>query len=286
MEKQAKMHDKVKNNLPVKLLLCDLDGTMLDNDSKITRENSEAVLKLKQAGVNITLATGRMDGMIRVYMHQLDIRLPAIACNGAIIRDCTTEEIIRSFPLYEADYWFMTDYMLAAGQDFLCYTADAVYYPEYSQTISRFYAYNQMSEKEGIQTIPLYPLEKFREEIPAQVVKIMTHLSASREYDRMWQYFTENCRCTIVQSMDEMADIMRRGVSKGSAMRHLAEILQIDLASIAAIGDQENDIEMIAAAGMGIAMGNAIDQVKHVADAVTADNENSGVARAIYDYII
>lgn len=269
-----------------KLIICDLDGTLLDSNNRISKDNFEAIAKARELGLKFTLATGRMDGMIRVYVSQLKIDLPAISCNGAVIRDCTTNKIIRSFPLFELDYNLLTNRMLERKTDFLCYTSDAVYYPAYSKTISRFHFYNQMAVEEDIQTIPLFPFEKYKDDIAPEVVKLMAVLGSGPEYDQERLFIKENTNCTLVQSMDGMVDIMRAGISKGSAMRFLASALNIGIDSIVAFGDQENDIDMIKTAGLGIAMGNAIEAVKRAGKIITADNNDSGVARAINDYLL
>lgn len=269
-----------------KLIICDLDGTLLDSNNRISTDNFEAIAKARELGLRLTLATGRMDGMIRVYVSQLKIDLPAISCNGAVIRDCATNKIMRSFPLYKQDYTLLTNRMLEHKTDFLCYTADAVYYPAYSKTISRFHSYNQMAVEENTQTIPLFSFEKYKDEIAPEVVKLMAVLESGPEYDQERLFLKENTNCTLVQSMNGMVDIMRKGISKGSAMRFLASRLNIGLDSIVAFGDQENDIDMIESAGLGIAMGNAIEEVKSAGKIITANNDDSGVARAIYDYLL
>jgi len=79
---------------------------------------------------------------------------------------------------------------------------------------------------------------------------------------------------------------MPLGTTKASALSRLAEILDIQASEIMAMGDANNDIEMLEFAGLGIAMGNASDYVKSLADTVTASNEEDGVARAIEKYIL
>ena len=77
-----------------------------------------------------------------------------------------------------------------------------------------------------------------------------------------------------------------QGVSKATGLRFLADYLGLTLAQTMAIGDSENDAEMLRAAGLGVAMGNAYPQVKALADAVTDDNESDGVAKAIQKYLL
>ena len=86
-----------------------------------------------------------------------------------------------------------------------------------------------------------------------------------------------------VRSQPVIYEAMPLGTTKATALSRLAEILKIDSSEIMAMGDANNDIEMLQFAGLGIAMGNASDYVKSLADAVTASNEEDGVARAIVE---
>ena len=93
-------------------------------------------------------------------------------------------------------------------------------------------------------------------------------------------------RFSGVRSQPVIYEAMPLGTTKATALSRLAEILKIDSSEIMAMGDANNDIEMLQFAGLGIAMGNASDYVKSLADAVTASNEEDGVARAIEKYIL
>ncbi|MEQ8198981.1 MAG: HAD-IIB family hydrolase, partial [Clostridiaceae bacterium] len=90
----------------------------------------------------------------------------------------------------------------------------------------------------------------------------------------------------VVSSGPDNIEIMAEGTSKGSGVKAFSEILGVDKKEIICIGDHENDISMVTYAGLGIAMGNAVDSLKKVADYVTDDNENSGVGKAINKFIL
>ena len=113
-------------------------------------------------------------------------------------------------------------------------------------------------------------------------------LGTKEQTDDFEQRFAEELcqRFSGVRSQPVIYEAMPLGTTKATALSRLADILKIDSSEIMAMGDANNDIEMLQFAGLGIAMGNASDYVKSLADAVTASNEEDGVARAIEKYIL
>ena len=93
-------------------------------------------------------------------------------------------------------------------------------------------------------------------------------------------------RVTLTQSSADFIEIISPGVSKASALVKLAEILDIDISETMAIGDANNDLPMLKAAGFSVAMGNATDDVKAIANAVTGNCDDDGWAQAIYKYVL
>lgn len=90
---------------------------------------------------------------------------------------------------------------------------------------------------------------------------------------------------SVFKSQANLLEIVAQGVNKGNILKELADYLKIAPSEVMAIGDQENDLSMIEFAGIGVAMGNAVPQVKAKADQITADNNHDGVAEAIYQFI-
>lgn len=266
-----------------RLVISDIDGTLLNDEGFIPEENKLAVRGLKERGIGFTLATGRMDRMIRTFVRQLGVELPVIACNGAIIRDCTGDRILWQHNLPTSDALALLGHLSDLGCDYLCYTPDLVYYPAHSGRIDLFRQYNRVSAGMGIAPIPLLSLEGQEDAMISKgLVKI---LAVPRD-----AVLLADIRCRIsrlpglegVLSMTHAFDIMAAGVSKGKAMGHLAEILGIRPAEIAAVGDNDNDAAMLAAAGFGIAMANGTDEARAAARATTAsDNNQAGLTEAI-----
>lgn len=277
---------KVLDKKHIKLVVSDLDGTLLDKDSNISTENKEAVSALREAGIQMTLATGRMDKMARIFVKELDIKLPIIACNGAVIRDCTTEKIIRQHTLSQDVVKQLVTWLSKNHVDFLAYHADAVYFPKNSVSIDYFHAYNERAEASGVQTIPIYPLQDHYKQGTIDFVKLMVRVPDDDKLSALKQFLLDIDQCEFVQSMHYAFDIMAKNVSKGQALLELADFMKIKPEEIATLGDHDNDISMLDEAGLGIAMANATQAVKNVSHLETTNHDLSGFAHAIYKYIL
>ena len=269
-----------------KLVACDIDGTLLDLSGIISSENRDAIKALARNGIGFTLVTGRMDPMTRPYVRQLDVQLPVIACNGAIIRDCATDDILFRSCIRPDDVRAIVAWLQKQGYDHLCYTADCVYYPAGSQRIRRFHAFNRFLEQEGDRKITL---KELNHEILAEVndfIKILAVLPDRPAIDAAHRMLGQETGCFGELSASTAMDIMANGVNKGTALTRLANLLQVDLAQTVAIGNHDNDVTMLKMAGLGIAMADASPAALATARQITTEHIQSGVARAIWQYVL
>ena len=269
------------------LVLCDLDGTLLNRENLITPDNLAAVAALADHQIGFTLATGRMDCMTRLYVSQLRVTLPIIACNGAAIRDCASNELIHKTCIPSEDVLLITSWMSRHKMDFLIYSPDAVYYPAGSRRIDILHQYNRQAAAHHEVPVPLFELNNhLLDRLAEQIVKMLAILPEQQGLNDLQRFLAARQGCEAVRSMDNTMDIMATGVSKGAAMMMLAEKIGISPGDIVAFGDHDNDASMLQAAGLGIAMGNATPLAIAAGKVRTLDNEQSGVAAAIYRYVL
>ncbi|MDW7657606.1 MAG: Cof-type HAD-IIB family hydrolase [Bacillota bacterium] len=269
-----------------KLVACDIDGTLLDLSGIISSENRDAISALARHGIGFTLVTGRMDRMTRPYVRQLDIRLPVIACNGAIIRDCSTDAILFRSCIRSEDVRTIVTWLQRQGYDHLCYTADSVYYPADSQRIRRFHAFNIVLEQEGEKTINLIELTPHALTDIIDFIKILAVLPDLQAIDAAHRMLRQETGCFGELSATTAMDIMANGVNKGTALSRLADLLQVDLAQTVAIGNHDNDVTMLEIAGLGIAMADASPAALAAARCISTEHVRSGVARAIKQFVL
>jgi hypothetical protein len=270
-----------------RLVVSDLDGTMLDDAGQIPAENLTAVTELDRHGILFTLATGRLDRMTGPYVRQLQVRLPMVACNGAVLRDCVTGQLLEQTALPEADVWSITAYLAQNRLDYLCYSADGVYYPAGSRRIRYFEQFNMRLAESGDPLIELACLDDVPlGRIAAGLVKILAVLPDPDQVVRLHDLLQTRTQSAGVLSAQTAMDIMAAGVSKASGLARLSKRLHIPMTAVLAIGDHDNDAEMLRSAGLGIAMQNASEQAKAAASTLTGVNNEAGVAQAIRRHVL
>ncbi len=272
---------------PVRLVVFDLDGTLLNPGQFISPRNRQALESLRAAGIGFTLASGRTEQHMRMFAEQLDVTLPVIACNGAVIYDHHTQKDVYREPMSEALALDILDHMLTNGLDFLCYTRDRIYCPAYSRKIQVIHLYNENAAREGSQLIRIATLDKphILEAARNGLVKILALFGTQEGKERI-EAIAARHQATVIASMSEALDIMAPDVSKGTGMAQLARILGVSLENVAAFGDHDNDASMIAMAGTGFAMGEATPAARAVADIIAPNCTDDGVAIAIESYIL
>lgn len=119
-----------------------------------------------------------------------------------------------------------------------------------------------------------------------EILKVSIYEPDFKVYEKVRKEIAENDSLSVVISDINYLDVNEKGIDKASGVKNLAKYLDIELLDVICIGDNENDIEMIQEAGLGIAMENACDELLQVCDYVTTSNDNYGVAKAINKYII
>jgi Cof subfamily protein (haloacid dehalogenase superfamily) len=265
--------------LKYKLIAVDLDDSLLGSDLEISQENKRALFTAREKGVLITVATGRMLDSALPYIKELNIDIPVITYQGAYIKDTQTGETLVRKPVPRE---------LAAGILEECkklnlhvqFYNENSYFFEKDNEFSRFY--QRMTGIQGKETENLLQLLEREEPIKLLVIDNQDRI---RE---MFAYFKElfGRNLQISFSRPEYLEFTNAEATKGNALAVLGQMLDISREEIIAIGDSHNDISMIEYAGLGIAMGNAIDELKHHADYVTKGNDENGVAEAVERFIL
>lgn len=273
----------------IRLILTDMDGTLLSPDLTVSPSNRQAILDARAAGVETAIATGRLDLLVLDYVRQLDIRLPVVSCNGALIRDCSTGEIVhmKSVPADSAEA--VLELCLELGIDALAYAPDAVYHPRYSRRVSFFNDYNRLAAAGGTPPVPLHAYD--RSDVRAIAAAGVFKIFLARLRDGDIEQAARRIRAEVpdigtVNSVGDSLDVMHAEVSKGEALRILAAHAGLTPSQVAAFGDSENDVSMFEAAGVSFAMGNARPDVRAAATHVTASNREDGFAEAVRRHIL
>jgi len=265
--------------MAIKLFVTDLDGTLLNRENEISAENKRAIQDAVAQGTTVTIATGRMYVSALPYAKQLDVDVPIITYNGALIKSVSGEVLFESY-LDPQTVKGVLDYCLEQNWYIQIYQDDRLYFAERND-IARGYEDMAGLEGEAVGTAGLYEKTKL-------VPKMLVITSGSAESDagvvKLQARFGD--RIFAVKSNPTYIEIINPGVNKATSLQILLEKMNLQKAEVMAIGDSNNDLPMLKEAGFSVAMGNASDQVKSVCDYVTEDNMHSGVAAAIHKYVL
>lgn len=263
-----------------RLIAIDMDGTLLNGAKQITARSMEAIARAQAEGITVTLASGRAPQGVLAQSRQLSLTAPLIVFNGAAVCMPDTGQFIYERLLAAEDAARILDFADAFQTTYVVWVAEPpyLYANVHNERTARYQHLSGLTP--ALLTDRAEALAKgvhkilWSDEI-ARVAEFQRVLNA--ELTAQVDYFTSNPR---------YLEFVQQGASKGAALNWLCEKLAIPLAEAAAIGDARNDLSMLTTAGFGIAMGNAQPEVRAVAKAVTATNEEDGVAEAIEQWLL
>jgi Cof subfamily protein (haloacid dehalogenase superfamily) len=286
--------------LKYRLLATDLDGTLLNEQKEIDMENIRGIQEYRQKGGRVVICSGRSPLSTRWIANTIGLKgEPIIAYNGAIMLDENGE--------MSAQAVFQDDHLLRFWE--LCET-EKIYAHFYEGDTLLVPAVTKWNENWIENNIPalektggrVEDLQSFRGQCQVKMVDdFYRYVKTNQPQITKIAVFDEDGRLSdfskvigeqvggleISSSLNFLnLEISPSGVSKASALLKLSEKLDIPISEIAAIGDNYNDSLMLSAAGLGIAMGNAPEEVKKLADVVTTSNHEAGVAAAIRRFLL
>lgn len=260
----------------IKFLALDIDGTILKKDYTFSEKVKDAIQKAVAKGVKVALVTGRMHCAAEPIAKQLGIEAPIFSYQGALVKE-------NGKTLLEAS---MDDKLARAVVEDLkqfdvqvnLYMNDTLYSEKEDDRLTEY------CDKRNL----TYVIKSFDdiEEIAAH--KLLAIGSTPEETTRVLEFLQEKYpdKLYVVKSMPIFCEITDKKVSKGLAIGKLLEHWGINKSNTIAIGDQDNDLEMLKAVKIGLAMGNATDSLKALSEIELPSVEDDGVAYAIEKFIL
>lgn len=253
----------------------DVDGTLLTSDHRILPSTLDAIATVRAAGAQLVIASGRTPASVVGLASRLGLDLSGtviVGVNGAQLADASGRELLRrplGLPLMRELIRAGRDYGVTVtipDDDRLLAEDRTSIWPEQEATACQMGVgwYDDLTE------VTRPPVKVLFLDEPERLAEIAPHAQA-RFGDRV----------TFTVSAPTYLEANALGVSKASTLRLYCEQLGVPMSEVMAFGDHGNDLEMLAEVGLGVAMGNAIDAVKAVADLVTASNDADGIAQVI-----
>jgi len=264
----------------IKLIVVDLDGTLLNSDHQMTERTEKALKTAIQKGVQVVIATGKTYLSARDLIDRLGLTTPGIYLQGLAIYN--GDGTIKHQQTLDSD---LARTVITFGEE-RGFTMVA-----YSGTRILVRSLNEddriLSEKYH-EPVPeaVGPLQNLLGNTPINKIIAIRLNDARRITALRWQLGVQlGGKAKLTQALLDMLEILPPGASKGTALKVLLRDMGIASANVMAIGDGENDIEMIQMAGVGVAMANASQKLKDVATYITTSNDEDGIVQAIEKYI-
>ena len=259
--------------MQAKLFVTDMDGTLLNNEHKISQGNKHAIKRAVEAGVVFTIATGRMYASTLPYAQELELDVPIITYNGALIKTASGKELYASY-LDEALVKDLLDFAQECELYIHLYSDDKLYLIE-NDSHAQYY-----QKACGVQgQVVGQDIYKYNVHVPKMLIMTDTPEQADAAIKLIQKNF--GGRIEAMKSAPTYVELIKPGVNKATAIAKLAEILKIPAEQVLAIGDSSNDVSMLASVAISVAMGNANAEAKAAARYMVIDNEHDGVAEAL-----
>lgn len=271
----------------IKLIVCDLDGTLFNSEKHISKANREAISFAVSKGIRFSVCTGRIHTMVEFYLKELKQETPVIAANGAVIWDPMKEEALFDLALNEQEAMCILEFCKFYQLDYCALTMKNNYFSNNSKRRERFDQYNRIASAHGFKKMNLQNFDERHDCIRNEkIYKILIYELIPGQKQKA-EIFLQSLKDTgYTTSEAGLLDIAHKSINKGFGLRKLAEILQLQPDEICAMGDYDNDIAMLEYAGVSIAMGNACDAVKKISTFTTKTNDEDGISWAIQRYIL
>lgn len=262
-----------------KLIVTDLDDTLLRDDQTISERSIQTIKRAMGKGITVAVATGRMYPSAIPYARALGLKGPILCCQGAQIADIETGRTLSITGIPKELAREALAFAETRGLYIQYYTTEEYFF---EKTCEQSEYYRRMA---GVQGRALG--RKCSEALDFDPIKLL----CIAEPARIRQAYADardafGGRLEIAISKANYLELTHPDANKGGAVKTLAAMLGIGQEQVMAVGDALNDLSMIRFAGLGVAVANGDETVKAGADAVTASNNEDGVAKAIEEYAL
>lgn len=260
------------------LIVLDLDGTLLTDEKIISKKTEQTLRKAMEAGHEVMIATGRPYRASEPYYKQLNMRTPIVNFNGAFVhhpldRSYKTSHETISLPVVQEVVESLKNYRF---QNIVAEVKDDVYVHHHDEKLLNIFGF-------GDPNVTVGDLRNYLKDDPTSLL-----IQSDEEYVPQIRQHLEDVHAEVINHRRwgapwHVIEIVRSGLNKAVGLSQAASYIGIPKERIIAFGDEDNDLEMIEYAGIGVAMGNAIEPLKNIANEITLTNNEDGIAELLID---
>lgn len=261
------------------LIAIDLDGTLLKDDKTISDRTLQTINQVQTLGHYVMIATGRPFRASHIYYKQMNLNTPIINYNGAYVH----HPLNQAWQTFHAPMDLDVAYQIIDTcnkyniKNIMVQVKDNVYLQNYDEMIMEFISFGNPTIQTG----------QVRENLKSDPTSILIH-PTEEEVSKIRQHLSDEVGNFIEHRQSggpwNIIEIIKAGINKAVGVKMVADSIQIPYERIIAFGDEDNDLEMLQFAKHGVAMGNAVDKVKAIANDVTSTNEEDGLAHYLENF--
>ena len=254
-----------------KLIALDIDGTLLNSEKKITNEVFNSIQEAKKSGAKVVLSTGRPLPGVTPLLDELNLNDDGdyvICFNGAVVQEVKSKKILSNIEMCHDDFVLINNLAKENNTHVHINTPTNLIIPTLNNI--DIVSMNEEDINDDITFCKIMIIDE-----PEKLEEVLENIPK----DLFDKY-------TIVRSAPFFLEFLNKNANKGTALEALCNTINIPLSKSIAVGDEENDQHMIKMAGLGVAMGNARDSIKEIANYVTCSNNEHGVAKVIDKFIL
>ncbi len=262
-----------------RLLALDVDGTLLDSSHALRPRVAAAVRSAQDAGLIVALATGKLLASVRPLLREMGVRGPQIVLNGAATQDSVTGEPLRFSPLREDDRRAVLTTVRAAAPDVLVshFALDGIY-------MDREHPWAKIFDEYG-EGPPIYVPDLFVGDLPPAAKILVSGPPARLAELRAAVTPLLTPHVSITTTTPDFLEFFDPAAGKGKALIALRERLGLPRETVVAMGDGENDLPLLAEAGLAVAMANGAATTRQAAHRIAPNNDEDGVAVIIEEIL-
>ena len=263
-----------------KMLVVDMDDTLLTDNHEISRENKEMLLRAQEMGVYVVLASGRPTSAMIEFAKELQCDVNnsfMISFNGSVITDLKEDKILFEHSLTKEQIHSLYDFSQQNNTHIITYIDGQIISERHSEYIDI---------EKNITGLKLNIVSSFKDTVNTSAVKCI--LLEEPKYLKSVETVLKAAMpdLSICMSKPFFLEAAPNGIDKGASIKILAEKLNIHQSEIIAVGNAGNDLTMVQFAGLGVWVDNVDPELRHFADVIVASNNNHGVAEVVRRFIL
>ena len=262
---------------------CDLDGSLLNKEKKISQQDKQTIEKLKTLGIPTFICTGRPAAFTQQIMAEVGYDYPVCACNGAYAYDFSKKKVVYTGKLlpYETAIRLQR-YAQEKDLSYLIYTTQCPLFD--SPTSRRTLFWKEQLEKnfEPQNRFLIQYAQDYQDQLSSmEIVKVLLPYVEDWVKEEVEEIFNQDGSLEISWSDRAILDINTKGVNKGWGLRKMSQLYGFDLKSTLVLGDSFNDLSMLRVGGIPVVPQNGEEEVKQKAVYITTDHNDSPLTNAI-----